>query len=171
MAMTGRVARLRQFSLDAKPAISTQRAELMTEFYQQQNGLVSTSVFRARAFQYLLEHEEIYIGEGELIVGEKGPSPEAAPTFPELCCHSLADLDILNSRALSLDLDETLIALAISATTNPAAQAAMEKLPELAGCEMHMTHIPTPGDDAGLRRLGVNLTSDPNVSSKCLFVS
>jgi uncharacterized protein (UPF0371 family) len=79
--------------------------------------------------------------------------------------------EVLNEKALSLDLLETLIALSISATTNPAAQLAMEKLVELKGCEVHMTHMPTPGDEAGLRRLGVNLTSDPNFSSKDLFVT
>ena len=65
----------------------------------------------------------------------------------------------------------TLTALKISATVNPAAQLAMEKLKELHGCEVHMTHIPTPGDEAGLRQLGVNLTSDPNFSTKDLFIS
>ena len=68
-------------------------------------------------------------------------------------------------------LMETLIALSISATINPAAQLAMEKLEELRGREVHMTHIPTPGDEAGLRRLGVSLTSDPNFSTKDLFIS
>ena len=98
MAMTERVARLRQKSLDARPSISTQRAELLTHYYQQQTALVSTPVFRALAFKYLLENEDITIGEEELIVGEKGPSSKAAPTFPELCCHTLNDLDLLNSR-------------------------------------------------------------------------
>jgi uncharacterized protein (UPF0371 family) len=79
--------------------------------------------------------------------------------------------DILTGRTVSLDLEETLITLSISATTNPAAEMAMEKLKELAQCDVHMTHIPTPGDEAGLRRLGVNLTSDPNFSSKNLFVA
>ena len=79
--------------------------------------------------------------------------------------------EILNEKNLSLDLLETLIALSISATNNPAAQLAMETLIQLQGCEVHMTHIPTPGDEAGLRRLGVNLTSDPHFSTKDLFVS
>jgi uncharacterized protein (UPF0371 family) len=78
--------------------------------------------------------------------------------------------DILDEKSVSLDLEETLIALSISATTNPAAQLAIEKLKELKGCEVHMTHIPTPGDEAGLRRLGVNLTSEPNFSTKNLFI-
>jgi len=79
--------------------------------------------------------------------------------------------EVLNEKNLSLDLLETLIALSISATTNTAAQLSMEALKELHGCEVHITHIPTPGDEAGLRRLGVNITSDPNFSSKDLFIS
>ncbi|MFH1684048.1 MAG: DUF1846 domain-containing protein [Candidatus Margulisiibacteriota bacterium] len=78
--------------------------------------------------------------------------------------------DILNAQAVSLDLGETLIALAMSAATNPTAHLAMEKLKELKGCEVHLTHIPTPGDEAGLRRLGVNVTSDPNFSTNSLFL-
>ena len=78
--------------------------------------------------------------------------------------------EIMNEKNISLDLEETLIALAIAATTNPAAQLALEKLKELQGCEAHLTHMPTPGDEAGLRRLGVNLTSDPNFATKNLFI-
>ena len=79
--------------------------------------------------------------------------------------------EVLDEKNLSLDLVETLIALSISATTNSAAQLAMETLKDLEGCEVHMTHIPTPGDEAGLRRLGVNLTSDQNFSTKDLFIA
>ena len=84
---------------------------------------------------------------------------------------SIASLkkNILAARTVSLDLEEALIALSISAATNPAAQAAMDRLRLLRGCEVHLTHIPRPGDEAGLRRLGVNLTSEPNFSSKDLF--
>ncbi len=93
-----RVTRLRQQSLDARPYISTERAELMTEAYRQNTGLMSAPKHRALAFRHLMEHKTIYIGPGELIVGEKGPAPKATPTFPELCCHSLQDLDILDTR-------------------------------------------------------------------------
>ncbi len=79
--------------------------------------------------------------------------------------------DVLKYKTVSLDLEEALIALSISATTNPAAQGAMEKLQELHGCEVHLTHIPTPGDEAGLRKLGVNLTSEPDFATKSLFES
>jgi len=76
--------------------------------------------------------------------------------------------ELLRSPQASLDLEETLIALSVSAAANPSAQAAMHQLPALRGCEMHLTHMPTPGDEAGLRKLGVNLTCDPNFSSKFL---
>jgi len=78
---------------------------------------------------------------------------------------------ILNKKTVSLNLDETLIVLGISATTNPTAKLAIDKLSELYSCEAHITHIPTPGDEAGFRNLGINLTSDPVFSSKNLFIS
>jgi uncharacterized protein (UPF0371 family) len=78
--------------------------------------------------------------------------------------------EIYKGRTASLDLNETLIALSISATMNPSAQIAVDKLKDLNGCEVHMTHIPTPGDATGMRKLGVNLTSDPDFSTKELFV-
>ncbi|MGE5484148.1 MAG: trans-4-hydroxy-L-proline dehydratase [Ignavibacteriales bacterium] len=96
--MNERVAMLRQRSLETKPFISTERAELMTQFHREFCGAVSVPVRRALAFKHLMENKTIYIGEGELIVGERGPEPKATPTYPELCCHSLQDLDILNSR-------------------------------------------------------------------------
>ena len=98
MSLSERVTRLRQQSLNAVPTLSTERAELTTEFYQQDLGPTSAPVRRALAFKYLMERKAICINDGELIVGEKGPAPKAAPTYPELCCHSLEDLDILNSR-------------------------------------------------------------------------
>jgi trans-4-hydroxy-L-proline dehydratase len=98
MAMTERVRKLRQQSLETRETLSAERAVLMTEFYRQNLGLVSVPMRRALAFQYLMEHKAIYIGEGELIVGEKGPAPKATPTYPELCCHSLQDLGILDTR-------------------------------------------------------------------------
>jgi uncharacterized protein (UPF0371 family) len=79
--------------------------------------------------------------------------------------------EFYNKRILSLNLEETLIALSISADFNPSAKVAMEKLKGLKGCELHSTHIPTPGDEAGLRRLGLHITSEPNFSSKSLFIT
>jgi len=99
--------------------------------------------------------------------------PSKIKLLPSHITDSISHLktEMLNEKTVSMDLEETLIALSVSATTNSAAQLAMEKLKELHGCEVHMTHIPTPGDQAGLRRLGVNLTSDPNFPTKNLFLS
>jgi len=99
--------------------------------------------------------------------------PSMIKLLPESITESVRNLKtrILNEKSVSLDLEETLIALSISSASNPAAQLALERLNELANCEVHMTHIPTPGDEAGLRRLGVNLTSDPNFSTKDLFIA
>lgn len=84
---------------------------------------------------------------------------------------SITDLkkNVLNFHAVSLDLEEALIALSISVATNPTAHAAMEQLKVLKGSEMHITHLLPQGDEAGLRRLGINVTSDPNFASANLF--
>ncbi len=97
-----RVIRLREQSTSAKPYISTERAELLTGFYR--SGIADTAsvpVARASAFKFILENKMICINEGELIVGERGPAPEATPTYPELCCHTLEDLEVLNSRKVT----------------------------------------------------------------------
>jgi uncharacterized protein (UPF0371 family) len=78
---------------------------------------------------------------------------------------------VLSGRRVSLDTEEVLTALAVSTTSSPAAAAAVEELRELRGCEVHLTHMPTPGDEAGLRRLAVNVTSDPDFATKQLFVA
>ena len=141
-------------------------------------------------------HDGIFCGaalelkDGTIITGKNSPLMHAASSLIFNAIKELADIpdkihllspNILDSigklkkglsrsKKVSLDLDEALIALSISAATNPTAQLAMEKLKDLGGCEVHMTHIPPPGDEAGLRRLGVNLTSDPDFSSNSLFV-
>lgn len=97
--MNNRVQKLREQSKTATPTISTERAKLLTEFYK--SGIadkVSIPVARALAFKYILENKTICINDGELIVGERGPSPKATPTYPEICTHSLDDFDILHNR-------------------------------------------------------------------------
>src|SRR5664280_694672 len=142
-------------------------------------------------------NEGIYCGaaielkDGTIITGSNSPLMHAASSVVIHAIKHLADIpekikllpsnitdsvsrlktEILHEKNVSLDLEEALIALSISAPTNPAAELAMEKLKELQNCEIHMTHIPTPGDEAGLRRIGVNLTSDPNFSTNNLFIS
>ncbi len=77
--------------------------------------------------------------------------------------------EILGAGGVSLNLEETLIALSISAAGSHATLEALEKLKELRGCEMHLSHIPSPGDEAGLRRLGLKSTSDANFATRNLF--
>ena len=107
--MTERIRKLREQSLNAENRISAERALLITEFYQ--SGMADAEpvpVQRALAFKYILEHKYICVNEGELIVGERGPAPKATPTYPEICIHSLQDLEILNDRPkVSFKSDET----------------------------------------------------------------
>lgn len=99
MKMTERVYKLREQSLKAVETLSAERAVLITDFYasDEARGL-SAPVLRAKAFEYILKHKVICINEGELIVGERGPSPKATPTCPEISLHTVKDLDILDKR-------------------------------------------------------------------------
>ncbi|MCX6827867.1 MAG: glycyl radical protein [candidate division Zixibacteria bacterium] len=107
--MNERIKRLWEQSLNAVPTISLERARLLTEFHR--SGMperVSVPVARALSFQYILENITICINPGELIVGERGPMPKAAPTYPEICTHTLKDFDILHTREkISFKVDDT----------------------------------------------------------------
>ncbi|HSL23950.1 MAG TPA: trans-4-hydroxy-L-proline dehydratase [Vicinamibacterales bacterium] len=96
--MNPRTEALRRASLDSVPHVSAERALLLTEFCREHEGRYSVPVMRALVFKHLCERKTVYIGTSELIVGERGPAPKAVPTFPELTCHSLDDLRILNDR-------------------------------------------------------------------------
>src|SRR5512140_982340 len=95
--MTERVRKLREQSLNVAPHISAERALLLTAF-EATVGFHSAPVKRALAFKAIMEHKQVCVNPGELIVGERGPSPKATYTYPELCCHSLEDLAILDTR-------------------------------------------------------------------------
>ncbi len=99
--MNQRIQALREESFKAVPSISVERAVLTTEFYRENLGKWSVPVLRALNFKNLCERKKIYIGKGELIVGERGPFPKATSTFPELNCHSVQDLETLNSRPMT----------------------------------------------------------------------
>ncbi|MEJ2628580.1 MAG: pyruvate formate lyase family protein, partial [bacterium] len=97
--MNNRIKKLREQSLKTREKISPERAELLTRFYK--SGIadtVSVPVARALAFAYLLKNKKIPLNPEELIVGEKGPEPKATPTYPEICIHSLKDLETLSTR-------------------------------------------------------------------------
>jgi uncharacterized protein (UPF0371 family) len=142
-------------------------------------------------------HEGVFVGaslqlpDGSIATGRNSPLMHAASSLVINSIKQLAGIpkqlellgdniigsvanvkkELLDGDSISLDVNEVLVALSIGATTNPTARLALEQLPKLRGCEAHMTHIPTPGDERGLRRLGVNLTSDPVFASDRLFVA
>lgn len=190
-----------EYALGLAEAATVRRVELLMEELnvrpEDRRVVIPAREAAREAMERNKGHEGVYCGaaielpDGTVVTGKNSPLMHAAsglvlnavkklaeipdkihllsPTIME----SIANLKgrIFNVRKLSLNVEETLIALSISAASNPAAELAMEKLRELAGCEVHLTHIPTPGDEVGLRRLGVNVTSDPNFPTKDLFVA
>jgi uncharacterized protein (UPF0371 family) len=142
-------------------------------------------------------HKGIFVGaaielpDGTIVTGGNSPLMHAASSLllnaaktlagipdpiPLLSASTLAAIgrlkeEVMGIKSANLNVDEVLISLSINASANPVAQLALEKLKDLRGCEVHITHMPTPGDEAGLKRLGLHLTSDPNFATKNLFVS
>jgi formate C-acetyltransferase len=98
--MNERIQKLRKLSVDTEPTLSIERALIETRFYKENYGKYSIPVLRAKTFMEICKQKTIYIGDGELIVGERGPLPKSVPTFPELTCHSVEDLNVLNTREL-----------------------------------------------------------------------
>ncbi len=142
-------------------------------------------------------HKGVYVGaalelpDGSIVTGKNSPLmhagsslvlnavkhlaeiPDGLPLIATSVLDAVARLkeNILGAKSANLNVEEVLIGLSITAAANPTAELALEKLKLLRGAEVHMTHIPTPGDESGLRRLGLNLTSDPNFSGKNLFTA
>jgi pyruvate formate-lyase/glycerol dehydratase family glycyl radical enzyme len=96
--MRERVKKLRTRSIEAVPSISIERAQIVTDAYKKYFGKVSTPILRALTLKEICERKTLYIGEDELIVGERGPAPKATATYPEICCHTLEDLRVMDSR-------------------------------------------------------------------------
>ena len=100
LGMNDRIKRLRKESFDAQPSLSIERALIETKFYKENEGKYPIPILRALNFYEICKQKTIYIGKDELIVGERGPRPKAVSTFPELTCHSVEDLHVLNTREL-----------------------------------------------------------------------
>lgn len=98
--MNERIRKLRKQSLETEPHIYMERADLETDAYMMYEGSVSVPELRALAFKHFMANKTLCINDGELIVGEKGDGPQAAPSFPELCCHTVEDMKIMNARDL-----------------------------------------------------------------------
>jgi len=96
--MNERIQKLRKLSFETEPSLSIERALHETAFYKENYGKYSIPVLRAMNFLDHCQKKTLYIGDGELIVGERGPRPKCVPTFPELTCHSVEDFHVLNTR-------------------------------------------------------------------------
>jgi len=175
-------ALLEEFDLRPEDRPGVAAARQAAEAAQRQADKGHKGVFCGAAMQ---------LPDASVVTGRNSPLMHAAPSLVLNAVKQLAGIparlhllspnviasigelktDILSRDTISLDLEETLIALSISSTTNPTARLAMEQLKHLAGCEMHLTHIPPPGDEKPLRALGVNLTCDPHFATNKLFVS
>lgn len=98
--MNERIQKLRKLSFETQPSLSIERAIIQTQFYKENFGKYATPVLRGLNFLEICKQKTIYLGEGELIVGERGPLPKSIPTFPELTCHSVDDFHVLNTREM-----------------------------------------------------------------------
>ncbi|MBW2593767.1 MAG: DUF1846 domain-containing protein [Deltaproteobacteria bacterium] len=173
---------MRNFNLKADYRNVVEPARKVALAIQEQNGKGDDGIYCGAAIE---------LPDGKIVTGTNSPMLHAAssvvlhavkhlagiPDKIKLLTPAITDsvrkmkMDILNEKSVSLDLNETLISLSNGAAANPAAHLALEKLKALRNCEVHTTHIPSPGDEAGLRRLGVNLTSDPNFVGSNLFIT
>ena len=173
---------MEEFNLNTQHRTVVPPAMAARERAEQRAGKGKRGIFCGAALE---------LPDGEIVTGHNSPLMHAAgclvlnavkqlagvPQHLDLLSsnviESIGDLrkDILGRGSISLNLSETLIALSISATNNPTARLAMEQLAKLRGAEVHLTHLPSPGDEKALRRLGVNLTSDPRYATNKLFVS
>ena len=144
-----------------------------------------------RGHRGILSGAAVELHDGRIVTGHNSPLMHAAAALTLNAIKALADIpehldlisraviesigtlrkDLLGFETISLNLEDTLLALSTSATTNPIAHQAMQQLPSLRDCDVHLTHLPNPGDERGLRRLGVRLTSDPAFATNRLFVS
>ena len=98
--MNERIQALRELSVSTQPHIDMERAKSETETYKKYEGQLSVPELRGQVLYDYFASKTLYIGDGELIVGEKGDSPQASPTFPELCCHTVEDMHVMNDREL-----------------------------------------------------------------------
>ena len=98
--MNERIQKLRDISVNTPVHIDLERAKIETDFYKENDGKYSIPVMRAMTLKEYFSKKTLYLGDGELIVGEKGRDPQASPTFPELCCHSEEDMVVMSEREL-----------------------------------------------------------------------
>ena len=173
---------MEEFELNLRQRAVVEPASAVLEEAQAKAGKGNRGIFCGAALE---------LSGGEIVTGHNSPLLHAAASVVLNAIKQLAGIpqhldllsaniiesigslrkDILGLDSISLNLSESLIALSIASTTNPTARLAMEQLEKLRGVEVHLTHLPSPGDEKALRRLGVNLTSNPRHATHKLFVS
>jgi len=97
--------------------------------------------------------------------------PDEIDLLPESLIKNIAKLkrEILAGKSESLNVEEVLVALSISAATSPTSEACLDKLKLLEGCEFHSTHTIGKGDENGLRKLKLNVTTDALPTSRGFY--
>ena len=180
---------------------TVERAELLMEEVglkvEDRRVVVSAREAMSKGKQEKTGHNDIYCGaaielsDGTMVSGKNSPLMHASSSLILNAAKTLAGIpddvhllspasiesigrlksDLSGKKDLTLDLEETLIALSINAAHDASAEKAMGKLKELKGLEVHLSHMPTPGDEAGFRQLAVNLTSEPNFVTNNLYIA
>ena len=97
--------------------------------------------------------------------------PHDLHVLPQLIIEPIQKLKIegLGNHNPRLHTDEVLIALSISAATNPVAELALAQLPRLSGCEVHSSVMLAQVDTGVFKKLGMNLTCEPHYQTKKLY--
>ncbi len=130
---------------------------------QLKNGLIITG----HNSQYLHAASAVFLKSLKALIG----LDKEIHLIPSEYLEQVSQLkkEIFNSASSSLDLNEVLMSLFIYASFNQTVKSALGRLKDLKNCEMHMTHLPTAGDEKALKVIGINVTSDPHFSSSNLF--
>ncbi len=157
-----------KISSDDRPVIAA--AEQLAE----QTGNPATAIE--------LENGKIITGKTSSLLGASAAAllnalkelaglPDEMHLLPPLIIEPIQQLKIkgLGNHNPRLHTDEVLIALSISAATNPAADLAMQQLSKLKSCEVHSSVILAQVDETLFKKLGMNLTCSPVHQTKKLY--
>ena len=131
----------------------------------------------------------IELPDGSIVTGKSSPQMVASAAavmnaikklagigedMPVLSRQILDDLrkmnaEVFNRESSSLNVEQVIMALTMSRTTNPVADIAMKQLPKLDGCIAHCTAILSDRDEQALKSLGIDATSNPVYATNNLY--
>ncbi|MBR5380551.1 MAG: DUF1846 domain-containing protein [Clostridia bacterium] len=97
--------------------------------------------------------------------------PDSLKLIPPEVIEPITEMKInnLGHRNPRLHTDEVLVALCVSAVTNPAAALAQKQLDKLRGCDVHFSVIPSSVDEKIFKRLGMNVSCEPRYEISKLY--